>query len=227
VSERSPRDLHLTRRQLLRAVAAAAAAWKLRPWSIIAPPAFAQTLPDDPIIVPTLEAFSDTLIPGEKRSPADRAIAGVATGGGAVQAGALDLMNFPAAGTAATLPAFAAALNTFATTYAVQNAIVLDPTVPPLVALDFAGRTDVLVGLLDSTGPEQIAFFALAALAFLAYHTAGHLHLADAVRNGHAGMAALGFPQPDADDLWRFPEFSYRRRLADEHPRTSKRGNPE
>jgi len=218
--------VNLTRRQLLKAVAAAAVAWKAGAWPVRPPAAFAQTMPDDPAIVPTLEAFADTLIPGEKRHPGDRAIAGAAAGPGAVQAGAVDLLNFPPAGVAATIPAIAAGINARATAYALANLIVLDPAVPPLVSLSFDQRTAFLVQLLDGTDPDQLAFFAVAALMYLAYHTAGHLHLADAVRDGHAGMAALGFPQPDDDDLWRFPDNSYRRALAKPHPRTSKRGNP-
>lgn len=38
----------------------------------------------------TLEAFADTIVPGEKRSPDDQAIAGAVTGGGAVVAGAVE-----------------------------------------------------------------------------------------------------------------------------------------
>jgi hypothetical protein len=217
----------LSRRQLLKAAAAAAVAWRAAPWPVRAPRAFAQTPPSDPETVATLEAFADTLIPGPKRSPTDRAIAGASPTPGAVQAGALDLMNLPAAGAAAALPGVAAGLNTHATAFALANAIVLDPTVPPFVSLDFAQRTALLVQVLDAnpSAEEQLAFFAIAALAFLAYHTAGHLHLADAVRGGHPGLAAIGFPQPDADDLWRYPEFSYRRALGVRHPGTRK-GSP-
>ena len=46
------------------------------------------------------------------------------------------------------------------------------------------------------------------------------------MREGHPGLAAIGFPAPDADDLWRFPEFSYRRVLANKHPRTTGKGSP-
>ncbi|HYB99572.1 MAG TPA: DUF5987 family protein [Candidatus Limnocylindrales bacterium] len=218
--------MNLTRRQLLKAVAAAAVAWKAAAWPVRPPAAFAQAAPDDPAIVPTLEAFADTLIPGEKRHPGDRAIAGAAAGPGAVQAGAVDLLNFPPAGVAATVPAIVAGINARASGYALANAIVLDPTVPPMVSLNFEQRTAFLVQLLDGNDPDQLAFFAVAALMYLAYHTAGHLHLADAVRGGHPGMAALGFPSPDDDDLWRFPDSSYRRALARPHPRTGKRGNP-
>jgi hypothetical protein len=225
VSAADSQRLGFTRRQLLRSAAAAAVAWRAAPWPVHPPAAFAQFPPGDPLIVRTLEAFADTLIPGEKRSAADRAIAGVVTGPGAVQAGAIDMMNFPPAGVSAVLAPLAAGLNARATAYAVLNAIVLDPTVAPLVSLDFAQRTDVLVELLDGASPDQLAYFALAGLVFLAYHTAGHRNLPEAVRAGHPGLAAIGFPQPDPDDLWRFPAFSYRRVLAVRHPR-SRRGNP-
>jgi hypothetical protein len=218
-------ELRLTRRQLLKAAGLAAMAWQARPW-LASPPAWAQAPPDDPlVVVPTLEAFADTIIPGEKRSPTDRAIAGAASGPGAVHAGALGLMSFPPAGVAPALPAFASDLNQRATAYAGAHGIVLDPTVPPLVSLDFAARTALVVEILDSLNPDQLAYYALAALVFLAYHTAGHLSTAAAVRGGHPGLAAIGFPQPDADDLWRHPVFSYRRALAKRHP-LSKRGSP-
>lgn len=224
-NELRPVDLALTRRQLLKAAAAAAVAWQAAPWPLRLRDGQAQALPGDPITVATLEAFADTLIPGEKRSPVDRAIAGAAVGAGAVQAGALDTLTFPASGTGPLLPAMAAGLNTRATAYAASHAILLDPTVPPLVSLDFAQRSDFLVELLDGTDPDQVVWFALAGLVFIAYHTAAHLHLADATRNGHPGLAALRFPAPDADDLYRHPEFSYRRVLARKHRRT-RRGSP-
>jgi hypothetical protein len=142
-----------------------------------------------------------------------------------VQAGALDLLRLPAAGVAALLPAFAAGLDARATVYAASHAILLDPTVRPLVSLDFAQRTALLVQVLDGTDPDQAVYFALAALVFLAYHTAGHRNLAEAVRAGHPGLAAIGFPRPDPDGLWRFPAFSYRRVLAAKH-RRARHGNP-
>jgi enediyne biosynthesis protein E8 len=217
--------LALTRRQLLKAVAGAAVMWQAAPWPLRAPAAFAQTPPTDPFMIPTLEAFADTLIPGEKRSPADRAIAGAAPGAGAVQAGAIDLMFFQPAGVAPGMPAFAAGLNARATAFAAMQTIILDPTVPPLVSLNFAQRTAFLVELLDGTDPDQLAWFALAALVFLAYHTAGHLPTADAVRNGHPGLAAIKFPLPQADGFWRFPDFSYRKVLARRYRKT-RHGSP-
>jgi hypothetical protein len=217
--------LALTRRQLFKAAGIAFAAWQAGPWAIRPPAASAQIAPDDPLIVPTLEAFADTLIPGEKRSPGDRAIADAAAGPGAVQAGAVALMHFPPSGIAPALPVLAVDLNRRALTYAAAHLIVLDPTVPPLVALDFAARTAVCLEALDAETPDQLAYYALAALVFLAYHTAGHLPTPQAVRDGHPGLAALGLPLPDADDLWRHPVFSYRKRLARGHKR-ARRNNP-
>jgi hypothetical protein len=82
-------------------------------------------------------------------------------------------------------------------------------------------------GPVDSNnGEEQLFWFALAGLVFLAYHTAGYLSTAEAVRQGHPGLKAIGFPAPDRDGLWRFPQFSYRRKLAKLHPRTTKSGQP-
>ncbi len=72
-------SVRLTRRALLTRTAALAAAWTVCPWSIGVPSAFGQEM-DRPSMTQTLEAFADTLIPGEKRFPADQAIAGVVSG---------------------------------------------------------------------------------------------------------------------------------------------------
>jgi hypothetical protein len=173
----------------------------------------------------TLEAYADTLIPGEKRFQADRAIAGVVSGAGAVQAGAIEMLNFPPVGFQPALPGLALGIDVLALLYAVTHKIALDPTVPPFVALDFASRTALLVEILDGDGPVQAALSGLAAVCFVAYHTAGYLPTAVAIRHGHPGLAAIGFPPPDRDGVWRFPEFSYRRVLALAHP-DSQRGNP-
>ncbi len=217
--------LELSRRRLLTLATGAFLAWQARPWRLSPPAVEAQILPGDPIIVPTLEAFADTLIPGEKRTPLDRAIAGAASGPGAVQAGAVDLLNFPPATVGPLLPVIAAGLNARAVVFAATNGILLDPTVPPLVALDFAARSALLVQLLDGTDPDQVLWFAVAALVFLAYHTAGHLDTAAALAAGHPGLAAIGFPAPNADGRWRFAVASYRRTVAPKSPR-SKRGSP-
>ncbi len=214
----------LSRRRLLQVLAVAVAAAPfadLRPLTARADPA----LPVDAETA-TLEAWSDTMVPGEKRSAADRAIAGAAAGPGAVQAGAVDMMRYGPVGLAPAVPALAAGLSAEAVRYAAAHALVLDPTVPPFVALPFEHRTALALELLDGGRPDQLAWYGLAGVAMLAFHTAGHLSTADAVRSGHPGLVWLDFPLPDADGLWRYPEFSYRRELAVPHPRTTATGQP-
>lgn len=181
----------------------------------------------------TLEAFADTLIPGAKRFDGDVAIAGVAHGPGAVQAGALDFMRFPPTGVGAALPAFAALVDAAAVAYAAEHGRVPDPTVPPFVGLRYPDRKAMLDGLLNhasvdqNSGEETLIWFALAGLVCLGYYTAGNLDTAEAVRHGHPGLKAIGFPMPDRDGLWRFPRFSYSRRLARSHPDTTETGQPQ
>jgi hypothetical protein len=174
----------------------------------------------------TLEAWSDTMVPGEKRSTDDRAIAGAAAGPGAVQAGAVDMMRFGPVGLAPAIPALAAGLDAEAVRYAATHGVLPDPTVPPFVGLPFEHRTGLALELLDTDRPDQLVWYGLAGIAMLAFHTAGHLSTPDAVRSGHPGLAWLDFPQPDADGLWRYPVFSYGRSLADVHPATTPTGQP-
>jgi hypothetical protein len=212
----------ITRRAFLARSAALAAAGTISPISV--PSAFGRKI-DPSAMTQTLEAFADTLIPGEKRSAQDRAIAGVVSGAGAVQGGAIEMLNFPPVGLQPVLPVLAVAIDLAALLYAVTHKIVLDLTVPPFVSLDFASRTDLLVHILERDGPLRAPLQGLASVCFLAYHTAAYLPTAVAIRNGHPGLAAIGFPPPDVDGLWRFPEFSYRRALAVAHP-NSRHGNP-
>ena len=226
-----PEQLTVSRRRLLQLATAAFVSWQAAPWAdrLVA---YAGGVDVSPLgttsdaMTTTLEAFADTLIPGAKRYDGDYAIAGMARGAGAVQAGAVDLMWFPQAAIGPALPALAGYLSTRAATYAMEHRRVLDPTLPPFVALSFADRTELLLELLDPSGQDYLAWWALAAMPFLAFHTAGHLHTVDAVRRGHPGLRWIGFPQPDRDGLWRFPHFSYRRRLARRHPHTTRNGNP-
>ena len=215
----------VSRRRLLQIVSAAALTVPLTGLRLpearadVLPPSLdAQTL--------TLEAWSDTMVPGEKRSAGDRAIAGAATGPGAVQAGAVDMMRFGPVGLAPAVPALAAGLDAEAVRYAATHAVLLDPTVPPFVGLPFEHRTGLALELLDTDRPDQLVWYGLAGIAMLAFHTAGHLSTPDAVRSGHPGLAWLDFPQPDADGLWRYPVFSYGRTLADVHPATTASGQP-
>ena len=219
--------LTVSRRRLLQLATAAVVAWQTAPWrhglEALAGNPFGTT---SDAMTTTLEAFADTLIPGAKRYDGDHAIAGETTGAGAVQAGAVDLMWFPPAAIGPALPSLAGGLNMRASAYAAQYQRQLDPTLPPFVALSFADRTVLLIEMLDPSAQDYLVWWALAAMPFLAFHTAGHLHTADAVRQGHPGLRAIGFPHPDRDGLWRFPHFSYRRELAASHPRTTGNGNP-
>lgn len=214
----------ISRRRLLQLISVAVATFPLTRPPL--PVAAADAQPWTDATTSTLEAWSDTMVPGQKRFAGDRAVAGATFGPGAVQAGAVDLMRYEPVGLAPTLPALAAGLDTEAVRYAAGAALLLDPDVPPFVALPFEHRTSLAVELLDSGHPDQLAWYALAAVATLAFHTAAHLDTADAVRTGHPGLAWIGFPLPDPDDLWRFPRFSYRRKLAEPHPATTSTGNP-
>ena len=220
-------SVRVTRRSFLVRAAALAAAWTICPWGIGVPSAFGHGM-DHQAMTQTLEAFADTLIPGQKRFPGDRAIAGAVSGPGAVQAGAIEMMNFPPVGfSALALLILAVRLDLSALKYALIHGITLDPSVPAFVALDFESRTAILVDILgaDGTDAPDPAFYGLASVSFFAYHTAGYLPTVVAIRDGHPGLAAIGFPPPDLDGVWRFPEFSYRRVLAVAHP-DSHRGNP-
>jgi enediyne biosynthesis protein E8 len=175
----------------------------------------------------TLEAFADTIVPGDKRWPGDRSVAGVVTDAGAVQAGAIEVLRMPASGlTDAILTQLATMLNGHAETVAVDSGLTLDSSVPQFVALPYARRI-ALVAMLTAPGhPERDGWVLLAQLSTMAYDTAAHMHTVDAIATGHPGLTAMGFSKPDADGLWRFPAYSYRRRLADVHPATTASGSP-
>jgi hypothetical protein len=174
----------------------------------------------------TLEAWADTIVPGEKRNRADRVIAGACRGPGAVQAGVWKLMNDPDVGIVPILPALTVQLNTAATGYAAAHHVHLALGVPPFVALPFRHRTRLALQLLDRSRADQLLWYALAAMAMLAFHTAAQVDTVAALRRGHPGLAWIEFPKPDPDGLWRFPDFSYRRALAHKHPATTSTGNP-
>ncbi|KJK58384.1 regulator [Saccharothrix sp. ST-888] len=174
----------------------------------------------------TLEAFADTIVPGEKRSPTDRAVAGAAEGGGAVVAGAIDLLELPGAGLAPDLPNFATALNAHAATYAAEQDLALDGSVPPFVSLSFTHRTELVRRLTAIAHPERPLWVLLALFCNMAYDTGAHRHTAEAMADGHPGLVAMGFGKPDTDGLWRFSDFTYGRPLATSHPDTTASGSP-
>lgn len=173
----------------------------------------------------TLEAYADTIIPGEKRTPDDRSIAGVADGGGAVVAGAVELLEGPEGGLAAMLDQLSEGLNHHAAAYAAERGLVLDPSVPPFVALEFADRTALVQRLTHPEHPERELWNAIAIFSYMAFDSAAHMHTTDAIAAGHVGLTMMGYAAPDTDGLWRFPDHSYGRQLAPLHPDTSPSGS--
>jgi hypothetical protein len=186
------------------------------------------TVPDDAeqVWVATLEAFADTIIPGEKRWPGDRAVAGVDDGGGAVAAGALALLQLPEVGLVAGLGSFAHLLDERATWYAVEQGLALDPEVPPFVALPYPGRAELVRRLTAPGHPARDLWVGLAVFCTMAFDAATHLNTVDAIAAGHPGLATLGFRQPQPDGLWRASQYSYQRIFADPHPDTTASGSP-
>jgi hypothetical protein len=175
----------------------------------------------------TLEAFADTIVPGVKRSAGDRAIAGVSDDDGAVVAGAIELLHTPATGVTAGLVPLSQSLNAHAEAYAAQHDLALDDSVPAFVAMPYEHRA-ALVQILTTPGhPEKDGWVLLALFSNMAYDSAAHMSTADAIAAGHPGLKAMGFAAPDADGLWRFPEYSYGRKLARPHPNTTPSGSPE
>ena len=174
----------------------------------------------------TLEAFADTIVPGEKRHARDHAIAGAAEGPGAVQAGAVDMLRLPELGLGPLMPALAGLLCTEATAYALSRGRILPPTRPAFVALDFDDRTRLTAKLSGPDAVDRQVWVLLALFASVAFDNAAHLHTTKALEQRHPGLAWLRFPAPDADGLWRFPTYSYGRRLAREHPHTTAGGHP-
>jgi hypothetical protein len=137
------------------------------------------------------------------------------------------LLTMPEAGVVAELPQAAAGLDAHARRYAAGRGVALDPTVPPFVALGFAERTALVQDLTGPGNPEQSNWATLGLLVSLAFDSAAESNTTTAIAEGHPGLWTLGFPEPDADGLWRFPDFSYRRPLARLHPNTTPSGSPE
>jgi enediyne biosynthesis protein E8 len=178
----------------------------------------------------TLEAFADTMIPGEKRYPTDYAIAGAASGPGGVQGGAIALLERPDMDVINEMPTWAAGLNQYAAGYAEQAGIKLNPALPPFVALSFPERTAVAVSLTTPgpENPQQSAWATLALVIALAFDGAMYEDTTKAVAQDHPGLIqTLRFPLPDPDGLWRNPQFSYGRALAPLYPGTTSSGSPE
>lgn len=173
----------------------------------------------------TLEAYADTIVPGEKRFEGDRAIAGAAPGPGAVQAGAIALLHDDATGVTAGLDYLSQALNEKATAYAEEHDLTLDDDVPAFVALSYDDRVALVKTLVDWDNPERDGWVLLTMFSNMAFDSASHVSLTDALAQGHPGLKAMGVTDPDEDGLWRFPDYSYRRPLARLHPDTLPNGS--
>ncbi len=174
----------------------------------------------------TLEAFADTIVPGEKRWPGDVSVAGASTGGGAVAAGAVELLSMPEGGMAPLLGELAKLLNGHAAAFAGELGLALDDSLPAFVALPFEQRTELVTRLTTPGHPEKEVWVGIALFSNMAFDTGAHMHTTDAIAAGHPGLATIGFARPDSDGLWRFPEYSYRRAVANKHPDTTPSGSP-
>jgi len=174
----------------------------------------------------TIEAFADTILPGEKRSAGDRAVAGAVPGPGAVAAGAVELLEHPGGGLAPALDTLADGLNGHAADYAAANGLRLDGDVAPFVALTFEHRTALVQSLVAPGHPEKQMWVGLALFSYMAFDSAAHLSTAQALADGHPGLRWLGLRHPEPDGLFRFPRYSYGRRLAEPHPGTTRTGSP-
>lgn len=184
-------------------------------------------IPDPaPAQTSTIEAFADTIIPGEKRFPDDRAVAGAALGGGAVAAGALALLNEPGGGLAEALGALASGLDAHALDYATAHELTLAGGVPPFVALPFAHRTALVQALTSPEHPEKQMWVALALFCNMAFDSAAQMSTTEAFANQHPGLLTIGYLPPDPDGKYRFVHYSYGRQLAPIHPQTTVTGDP-
>lgn len=177
----------------------------------------------------TLEAFADTILPGEKRFPDDHAIAGVSTGGGSVACGAVELLEHPAGGFADSLDGLMHLLNAHASAYAAEHGIApssANESLPAFVALSYPDRVAVVQALTQPGHPEHSIWVGISMFAVMAFDSGAHLDTPAALRDGHPGLTTMGYAKPDGDGLWRFPRFSYGRVLADLHPQTTATGSP-
>ncbi|WP_431676325.1 DUF5987 family protein [Kitasatospora sp. KL5] len=212
----------LDRRGLLKSLAATATLLAAGPLTT----ASAEAAGPNAWTTQSLEAFADTLIPGQRRHAGDLPIAGVVTGPGAVQAGAVQVLASPDLPLGPWLPGIAGLLDARALARAAAHLLWLPPGWPPFVGLPFGHRTALVTGLFDPDDPDRPIWQVLALLVGLAFDTAAHRHTADALAADHPGLAWIGFPAPNPDGLWRFPDHSYNRPLAALHPNTTASGSP-
>jgi len=212
-AELSRRDF-ISRATTLGAGALVAAA--LPAAGLVAPPrAQALGLPSLvglPIADGTLQAFADTLIPGRRASRTDlgdpidpRAIAGVDSEPGAVEADALRLFHDPLIGFDALEGPFLADLSARALALR-QGAFLLLP---------YQDRVRVVLAGLDFGNPTRVLWEAAAAVPFTAFCGAGEHPRGTSA--GCSGYRVMGYPG-EAPDGYQH-DFSYGRPLSRERTR--------
>jgi hypothetical protein len=208
--ERSPFGGLLSRRQVLQrgtalglgglVVSALPAAGRFL--ETVAPAAADPTLSDA-----TLQAVADTMIPGRKVSRTDlgneihpKAIAGVHSEPGAVQADALELFHDPLIGFDALAPAFLAELETRSL---LRGGQFLD--------LLFPQRVSVCVDGLGASNPTVLVWEAVAAVAFAAFLVVATQQ--NATIDTASGLQVLGHPGIAPNG---YAEYSYGKKLSRE-----------
>jgi hypothetical protein len=158
----------------------------------------------------TLQAFSDTMIPGRKVSRTDLgnavdplAIAGVDRLPGAVQADALALYHHPEIGFDALAPAFLGELQTRSL-----------PHGGDFLHLSFGARVQVCLAGLDFQNSTRLLWEAAAAIPFTAFCAAALIRNATAAKA--SGYRVMGLPGAAPNG---YRDFSYGRRLSSERTR--------
>lgn len=175
--------------------------------------------------VTTLEAFADTVVPGRKRHARDRAIAGVSDSPGAVEAGALAVLQDPATGIDDGVGEMAQLLDARAREAAADRGLAVRADGTAFADLDYQARRTLVAQLTEPNAPLRDFWFLLALFSYMAYDSAPHRDTAAALMDDHPGLLALGFARPDEAGRWRFSRSSYGRPLASLHPATDATGN--
>lgn len=171
-----------------------------------------------------LEAFADTIIPGQQRHDNDRAVVGVSDTPGAVECGALDVLTDPATGIEDGVGEMAELLDARAREFAAHR----DLEVTCFADLDYPLRRTLVARLTGTAESQKDLWFLLALFSTMAYDSAPHLETAEALdpsRTPVSGLREMGFRAPIAG-RWVFPHSSYERPLAPLHPGTTPNGDP-
>ena len=175
-----------------------------------ADPALAAVLPDDA----TMQAFADTVIPGRPATTTDlgdeihpRAIAGVDSEPGAVEADVLRTYKHRLIGFSTLQPVFLADLS------ARSLATAGDPR--PFLLLPYENRARVVLSGLDFANPSRALWEAAAAVPFAAFCAAA-VHPVGTDDNC-SGYRVMGYPGAAPAG---YRDYSYRRALARERTTT-------